>query len=547
MLRHLAIKNYILINDISVDLSDKFNVFTGETGAGKSMLVDALNFVSGQRSSANIVGKHGDVARVEASFEFPENHPVFMKLDELGLYEEGETFLIITREMSREGRNVCRINRRIVNLTTIRDILDNVLDIHSQHETQYLLNAKNHLNLLDSYARNGQLQREYDEKYSVYQQSKLRIKNLKNSDINPNEIEFARAQLAEITDLKPSLDDYENLTLAIKEMSNFDKYKTLYDKINSVFTKEPGGLTRFYDALDLFADLDNEELNERYKDVYYQMEDIRDTISQLRADLNFDEFEFDRYQKRMYQYQQLLKKYDSIDDILEQSRILQERINQAENYDDILVDYENELRDALADVMEYGEILRDSRVESAAKLEAAVVTQLKDLMLENAQFKIVFDSKDPSSDGIDIVSFWVSMNKGESPSPLDKVASGGELSRLMLGLKVIFSDIYGISTLVFDEIDTGVSGRVGMEIGLKMKQLSKTAQVLTISHLSSVAACADHHYLISKAQDDEQTVTSITQISENERIAQLALIMSGSVSAASLDAAKELLEEGQRS
>ncbi|AZK44316.1 DNA repair protein RecN [Erysipelothrix piscisicarius] len=545
MLTHLTIDNFVLIHHISVDFSDHFNVFTGETGAGKSLLVDALNFVSGQRSSASVVGKNGKSARVEVAFNLEKAQNLTNKLKDFDLYDDADEYAVISREMNLEGRSICRINHRVVNLSTVKSCLDGVLDIHSQHETQYLLNPKNHLKLLDEFAQNETVRSQYQELFHLYQATEARLNNLENSNINPDEIEFGNFQLNEINDLNPSLDDYHQTKQDLEMLSNFEKTKTFTNALEDILDGDEGVVGKLYEFLDRIDVLRDETLQERFKHVYFEAEDLRDELVRYNSGLVFDEYEFNRLQDRVYQYDQLIRKYGSIDGVLKKQEALIQQIEQAEHFDDFKIDLENELRAVQLQLSEAAQYLSQSRFKAKADLEAAVIAQLDDLLLENAQFVIDLKNSSLTLDGAETAHFLVSMNKGIQPSPLERVASGGELSRLMLGLKTIFSSIYGVSTLIFDEIDTGVSGRVALKIGSKMSKISQTSQVLTISHLAAVAACADHHFLISKNEVNDEIVTDIQEITEDDRIHQMALIMSGNVTEAALYSAKELLKEGQ--
>lgn len=545
MLTHLTINNFVLIQHISVDFSDKFNVFTGETGAGKSLLVDAMNFVSGQRSGASIVGKHGKSARVEVAFDLSKATNLRHKLAALDMYDPEDEYAVFSREMNEEGRSVCKINQRVVNLSTVKHVLDGVLDIHSQHETQYLLNPKNHLHLLDAYAQNDKERTIYREILKEYHQTLKRIEDLNHSSINPDEIEFARFQLQEIQELDPSFEDYEQINNQLETLSHFEKTKSFVTELEDILDGNQGVVGTLYQYLDTIQSIRNEELENRYKNVYYEVEDIRDELVKYNSTLIFDEFEFNNLQNRGYQYDQLIRKYGSLEGILNKKELLITQINQAEHFDDIKIDLENELREIDDRLKIAASALTQTRFDAKNKLEKAVIEQLRDLLLEQAQFEVEIKESVFNQDGAETVHFNVSMNKGVAPAPLERVASGGELSRLMLGLKVIFSSIYGVSTIVFDEIDTGVSGRVALKIGAKMSQLSQSSQVLTISHLAAVAACADHHFLISKKEMHDDIITDINEIVETERVRQMALIMSGNDTQASLNSANELLKEGQ--
>ncbi|UPU39659.1 AAA family ATPase [Erysipelothrix sp. Poltava] len=328
MLTHLTIDNFVLIHHISVDFSDRFNVFTGETGAGKSLLVDALNFVSGQRSSASVVGKNGKSARVEVAFDLEKAINLKMKLVAFDLYDEDDEYAVISREMNLEGRSICKINQRVVNLSTVKSCLDGVLDIHSQHETQYLLNPKNHLKLLDEFAQNETERLYYNELFKKYQEAQMRLRNLENSNINPDEIAFASFQLKEIHDLNPSIDDYHSIKESLEMLTNFEKTKSFVNDLEETLDGEQGVVGRLYEFLDTIDALPDQNLQERFKNVYYEVEDIRDELVRYNSGLVFDEYEYNLLQNRVYQYDQLIRKYGSLEGVFKKQDALIQQIEQ---------------------------------------------------------------------------------------------------------------------------------------------------------------------------------------------------------------------------
>lgn len=541
MLVSLYIKNFILIEEMRVDLSDRFNAFTGETGAGKSLFVDALNFVSGERSSAGVVGKAGDSAYVEAAF-FIDTPQTITILKTLG-FEDLDDVTLFSREMMASGRSVSRINGRVVNLGSVKEVLESVLDIHSQHETQYLMNNSNHIHLLDNYINQSELLVDYQTSYKTYLEKEAEIESFKKTQYNPSDIVRFKDQLKEINTLNPSLSDYEETEQNLREMENFEEAKSNYNAIESVLTKETNVLGSLYHLFDNFKELD--DLQTRFNDVYYALEDIAYEVSKQSDALYFSEYDFQVLNDRMALYTQMFRKYGDLETLLDKKRELEYIIDNVEHYEDILVDLKNE-RDALYQtVLEKATKLTEVRSEYAKELEQKVELQLKDLMLENGVFRVNIEPQALGSLGQDRIIFMVSMNRGIDVSMLSKVASGGELSRLMLGLKVIFSEIQGISTLIFDEIDSGVSGRVAFRIGEKMKEISKKAQVISITHLPSVAACADNHYLISKYDNESKTITKIEAIEGEARVEHLAIMMTGVINEETKNAARLTLEKGQ--
>lgn len=541
MLSHLQVYNYVLIEENQMTFSQNFNVFTGETGAGKSLLVDALNFVSGQRSSASIVGSFDTKARVEAVFHLPQNHPLMPTLESLSLLEDNQ--LIFSREMTQDGRSTSRVNGRITNLSVVKDLSSMVIDVHSQHETQYLLNQNNHLNLFDHFAQSDKYLSKYLLEFKKLKEIRKKKADLLANQLNPESMDFARFQLKELEELDPSIKDYETLEARLDILKNYERNQTLYNNINRGLAK---GVETLYDLLDAFEKLSQNDLNARFKDVYFQLDDLNRDFKSESEDLRFNEYEFDELNARMLKYNQMSRKYGTVEAMIEKKEELVKSLNEVEDFEYILKNIEKEISTQEELALKEANQLSKYRYKNKANLEKRIHEELSDLMLDAAVFEVSIEAKEMDDQGIDDIFFSVAMNKGSQVSPLAKVASGGELSRLMLGLKVIFSKIYGIETIVFDEIDTGVSGKAGLAIGKKMKDLSKDAQVITITHLSSVAACANTHYLISKEEKNHQTYTYLTQVEGQGRVDELAIMMSGNTHESSLRAAKELLEKGQK-
>ena len=542
MINNIHIHNFVLIKDIFIELSDQFNVFTGETGAGKSLLVDALNFVSGGRSSAKIVGPHDSKARVEISFSLPQDKPIIIELIEQG-YIEPDDQVIISREMFSDGKNMCRFNGRSVTLSFVRTFVESVLDVHSQHETQYLLKDSNHLALLDSFISLDLSH--YQNEYRIYLEFQKKYENLKVSKFSELAIKKAKENLERIESLDPSLDDFESITKEIQTLERFDEFKQAFKEIHKHMNEGLGVVGNLYEVKEIMRTFEDSLLENEINDLYFRIEDLERDLRSRSNDLSFDEYEFNALQNRLMEYNKFIRQYGSIEETLEEKQHLLTTIHQAENFEEVLEDALLALSAQKKIAQEAAAVLHQKRDKGRLELNLLITSELKDLMLTQAQFNINLSNKDLGSTGMDSVYFEVSMNKGMALEPLSEVASGGELSRLMLALKVIFSQVHGTNVLVFDEIDTGVSGRVGLMMGAKMKSLSKKAQVLTITHLPSVAVCADYHYLISKAHGDDQTITSVTLIDGQKRVEHLAMIMSSSNSEASMKAAAELLLEGQ--
>lgn len=543
MLVQLSINNFVLIHNITIDLSNQFNAFTGETGAGKSLFVDALNFVSGGRSSASIIGKSSDSASVEAVFELSVSSLAYNFLMEHSLIEEGDNLVVLNRVMNDNGRSVSRINNRIVNLSTVRECVSYILDIHSQHETQYLLNERNHIKLLDDYLGHNEVLVSYQSIYRAYTLKLKEIEDFKEKQFNLDQLEFSKFLLADINKVKPSIEDYSDIKSRLKVLDNFEKHKAKLENMDKVLVGSDNVVGKLYDLLDDVSMYP--ELEQDFKDAYFQLEDISQQVSSLNRDLVFDDREFNELNQRLVSYNQLIRKYGSIECVMEKKQDLETQINQVDHFAELLEDLQNDSKQLYKQLEESALVLSKVRKEAAERLEMGILHELNDLMLENTQFKIVFTPVSFNLLGNEEVTFYISLNKGMDLAPLAKVASGGELSRVMLGLKVIFSRIQGISTLVFDEIDAGVSGKVAKRIGEKMRELSRDAQVISITHLPTVAAFSHHQYLISKEDVENDTITSVSLLDSKARIENLALMIAGNTDADTIKAAENLLKEGQ--
>ncbi len=544
MLLSLYIKNFILIEEINLDLSGDFNVFTGETGAGKSLFVDALNFVSGERSTASVVGPKADSSLVEAVFSVENNPKVQNELDAMGFDVDEQGLLVFSREMNRNGRSIARINRRVVSLKEIRGILSSLIDIHSQHDTHTLLNSKNHLHLLQAYIKDDTLLLQYQDCYNKYQAKLKEIAALHESVLDDEALSYASFILNEIESLNPSVEDYETIDKSLKDLENFEKKKQELNTMESTLRYQDDVIGKLHSLLPLFSNL--EELETQFKDIYYQLEDLTLEISRLNDGFLFDEYEYEALNTRMSQYTKMIRKYGSLEKLLSKKEELETQIQKAKNFENYKIDLQNELDDILISLESKANALSLQRKKNAKALEKVIIKELADLSLENAVFEIHFETVDYNNQGSDKVQFMISMNKGMPVANLSQVASGGELSRLMLALKVVFSQMDESTTLIFDEIDTGVSGTVAFKIGQKMRQISKSNQVIAITHLPAVAVCAQHHYLISKIMTNDATKTQVELMSSDKRKEHLAIMMMGVLNEDSMNAASHLLEEGAK-
>jgi DNA repair protein RecN (Recombination protein N) len=547
MLRSLYLKNFVLIDEANLDFTEGFSVFTGETGAGKSILIDAIGLLCGDRLTVDTIRKSADKMIVEGAFEI-RSEIARKILDDNGFSDDEVT--VISRELTLEGKSVNRCNGRIVPVSFLRELGPAMVDIHSQHDTQYLLNVKYHRTLLDQFGRHDELMATTAATYKAYDRLQKEYDELSQTSLNPDDLGFLRYQIDEIDGAELMIGEDEALETQQKTMMAFEKISSRLNTAIEYLEDDGGILTKFYEVQKLVEGIkEMEEVQAISKDldeIYYALQDKSETLKEIHGRLYFDEGELNRIQDRLFLITKLKRKYGrKITDILDRRTEFQQKIDRIENRAEVLDRLQKQIDEAKLAFLQQASMLREARTADASKLCVDIKKQLDSLSLTNAEFQIILSEANPSVYGIDNVEFLVSMNKGEDPKPLVKVASGGELSRLMLGLKVIFSRLQGIETVIFDEIDSGVSGRVASAIGIKMHDLSKGAQVFAVTHLGQVAACGDAHYLVAKNSDALRTHTLITRLDMEGRIDALAAIASGTMSETARQAARELLQHHQ--
>lgn len=541
MLKHLYIKNFILIDELNLDFKSGFSAFTGETGAGKSIMLDAISILCAERAGASYISKGKEKAIIEGTFDLSQNQHAIDVLAEAGL--ETTEDVTFTRELLSSGKSVIRIDHRIVTLSLAKDILRDEIDIHGQRDTAYLLNTANHIRLLDTFLQVDEELKQVKESYQEYARLiKEKEKALQN-EFNENDLEYFQYQIQEINQANLKIGEDEEL--AEKERQ-YKQIKNSLDKYNQVFSLYEEGLAdSLYDLQKLCSNLGNDEkttaIQTSISDAYYSISDSIDELHKLVGEYDMDEEEINEMEERLFTIQKLKRKYgNSIEHILSQQEQLKQQVQMFTHRKEFIEQMDKKIEKAYNLYQKNATNLSKIRQSRAKELDDAILINLNELMLPNACFKTVFTECNPSEHGNENVEFMISMNKGEEPKSLVKTASGGELSRLMLGLKVIFTKLQGIQTVIFDEIDTGVSGPVATAIGQKMKALSNSCQVFAVTHLAQVAACADTHYFVSKEDKDNKTITHVNELDENGRIDQLALISSGSITDISKKAAQEL-------
>lgn len=538
MLEHLYIQNFILIDQLELDFPVGFSAITGETGAGKSIFLDALSLLQGQKASSSMVSK--DKAIIEGSFSLEENSPVSSFLKENGF--DVEDSFTVTREILSSGKSTARVNRRIVPLSFLHTLLENQLDIHGQKDSAYLLQKMNHIYLLDKYGHFHCQKEEIKEAYENYKKVLEEKENFLNTQLKEEELDFYQFQLHELEEAHLKKGEEEELKALEKQAKEAKKSAQDYLSLFAYYDAEVSD--SLYQTIKMAERLKGVEENltrihEAYENLVDGLESIRD---QLNPDF-LNEDEINQVEERLFLIQRLKRKYGPrLEDVIHYQQDLAKKLAHYGEQEFYLKKINEKIAISFEIYSKKAQELSKKRQLAAKSLEKEVLQQLKDLELPAAQFKVLFRSIEGNLSGIDDVEFFVSMNKGEKLAPLTKVASGGELSRFMLALKVIFTKLQGIQTIVFDEIDTGVSGHVATAIGEKMALLAKDCQVFSVTHLAQVASLANHQFLVSKSVDHTHTQTKVHLLSQEERASELAYLFSGNRSEKAIEAAKELLE-----
>ncbi|MDY2888286.1 MAG: DNA repair protein RecN [Candidatus Caccosoma sp.] len=545
MLKQLTIKNLAIIDDITIDFDNNFNVLTGETGAGKSIIIDAISLVFGARANNDIIQANKDSATIFASLEV--NLQVAKYIYENFDIDVSDEF-IITRILNTSGKSVSKINGIIVPLHTINQISNILIDISSQNESQYLFNKKNHLAILDSYIKgiNKEFKDDFIKSYNEYNSLLIKYNKLANEG-NDEDVEYLNFKISELKDYNYTIADEEQINNEYKELtSQANNAETLNEIIDLLYDNNDSSISTLYNALKMLGKINNnEKINNYYEklnSLYLDLTDFANTFSHDFDTSNIDFNRIDYLSNEITTINRLKRKYKS-NDLLSYKNELLNKIELINNKEVFLSKLSKQLLELKQDTLKKAKILSSLRKKYAKELQANVIDELKDLYLNDAIFEISFkDNTSLSSDGIDDVEFYMSANKGVPLMPLIKVASGGEASRIMLGLKSSFSKLSMTDIIIFDEIDTGVSGKVALAIGRKMAKIAKNCQVLAITHLPQVAALSDHHFYISKAYKDKKTITNVKKLNNNEKIYEIARLLSGDeITNSFLESAKELI------
>lgn len=545
MLKSLFISSFVIIDQTTVDFDEGMTALTGETGAGKSIIINALEQLCGARASSSLVRKGSKKAVIEGVFDM--NNSIQKILDELNI--DGDDDLIITKEILDNGRSTIKINYRTVTNSALKQVAPYLLDIHSQYQTQEIFNVKNHLKILQSFMnhQDDSLLSEYHKHYFEYKKISQKIKKLEQEDLSDERIEYYQKQYDELKDFEYTDEIIDQLEEELRMMKNYESMHKYMTDFNGAMSDKQGALNQINDALSALGHMNDTEsfsaLYDEFYNQYYSMQDIVDRIETAFDSIDFDEYRFNELQEELFTIHRLQRKYGySVDDIYQAQTELKEKLDAALNREDVLADLNKQKDQAYHEAYQIASKLTSLREEQGLIFVDALEKELKDLYLPDAKLKVDIKECSLSDTGKDDITFMVSMNKGQAFTPLNETASGGEISRLMLAIKTITMNQNQMNTLVFDEIDTGVSGKVADAIGLKMHSISLNNQVLCITHLPQVAIHADHHYAIKKLSHDEETYSTLAVLSEDERIEEIAKMLSGDVvTAEAIDNAKRLL------
>lgn len=548
MLTQIYVKNFILLDEVSLSLHPHMSAFTGETGAGKSLLMDAIGILKGDRISSDMIKSGCDKALIEGVFTIAPQHAAMQLLMDAGFDMEDDV-LIVSREVSKEGRSIARINQRTTTVSFLKQVVSLLVDIHSQHDTQYLRNAASHQMLLDRFAQDDALLAKTKQSYEDYRKLKEELQEALNSDYNEDDLDFLTFQLNEIDDAQLQKEELEELEQEQKRMMAFEKLSS--NASQAIELLDQGSVAAIYEAYRLLHNLHEDEqflaAGDQLLDLYYALDEQCSGLRSHLEELEFDEARFHEVQERIFLIHKIQRKYGgSYDAVMEKRAFLEQKIDSILHRQDYILKQETKVAEAKAVYEADCKVLHEVRKKKAAKLEACILEQLNDLQLSHARFQVKLEPFEGNALGSDRITFLVSMNAGERLRPLQSTASGGELSRFMLGLKTVFTKLTGIETVIFDEIDTGVSGSVAFSIGKKMRELAQDTQVFCVTHLASVAACANQHYVVEKQQSKDHTKTSIRALNEEQRVEEMAAISTGTVSETAVRAALELYEKAKR-
>ena len=555
MLLEISIKNFAIIEAISLNFEKGMTVLTGETGAGKSIIIDAMNMMLGARATTDVIRHGAPKAEIEGLFSVENSHALQMIFDEQGI-ELGDE-IIIRREILQNGRSVSRVNGQMVNLSVLRSIGQYLVDIHGQHDQEELMRPQLHIQMLDGFGDADflELKQAYQANFDAYRRMRKQLLEIKkNQEEHKARIEMLEFQMAEIE--SASLQPGEDLKLN-QERDKLLNHKNIADTLTNAYTmldnEEFSSLANVRSAMNDMESL--EEYDVEYREIstslsesYYVLEDVTKRLEDIIESLDFDGNRLMQIESRLDLIHAITRKYGgNVDDVLMYFAKITEEYNLLTGNHLSSDDMEAELKKLEVSLVDLASKLASARHNLAQQLEIEIQQELKDLYMDRARFQVQFTKGKFTREGNESVEFYISTNPGEDFKPLVKVASGGELSRLMLAIKSAFSRKEGKTSIVFDEVDTGVSGRVAQAIAQKIHKIGQNGQVLAISHLPQVVAIADYQFFIEKISNDHSTVSTVRLLSVEERVEEVAKMLAGeNVTEAALSQARELLQSKEK-
>ena len=555
MLLEISIKNFAIIEAISLNFEKGMTVLTGETGAGKSIIIDAMNMMLGARATTDVIRHGAPKAEIEGLFSVENSHALQMIFDEQGI-ELGDE-IIIRREILQNGRSVSRVNGQMVNLSVLRSIGQYLVDIHGQHDQEELMRPQLHIHMLDGFGDTDflELKQAYQTNFDAYRKMRKQLLEIKkNQEEHKARIEMLEFQMAEIE--SASLQPGEDLKLN-QERDKLLNHKNIADTLTNAYTmldnEEFSSLANVRSAMNDMESL--EEYDVEYREIstslsesYYVLEDVTKRLEDIIEDLDFDGNRLMQIESRLDLIHAITRKYGgNVDDVLMYFAKITEEYNLLTGNNLSSDDMEAELKKLEVSLVDLATNLASARHNLAQQLETEIQQELKDLYMDKARFQVQFTKGKFTREGNESVEFYISTNPGEDFKPLVKVASGGELSRLMLAIKSAFSRKEGKTSIVFDEVDTGVSGRVAQAIAQKIHKIGQNGQVLAISHLPQVIAIADYQFFIEKISNDHSTVSTVRLLTVEERVEEVAKMLAGeNVTEAALSQARELLQSKEK-
>ena len=555
MLLDLRVKNFALIEQLEINFNDGLNVLTGETGAGKSIIIGALEMLLGGRASRDVIRSGKEKAYIEAVYEPDKFQIINNILEEYGIEPEDD-ILLLSREIKKTGRNRSRINGQLATLSMVRQISSYLVDIHGQHEHQSLLDVKLHLEFLDDFIGNKikPLKEKVSDKYNKIKDINKKLNEIEIDDgEKARELDLLKFQINEIEKANLEVGEFEKLEKKYKKLSNaediFSTTGMIYNDINGDDFDNNGILDKighFMTELDTLKEYDEKiaEFHSQMETIYYSLQDLGYDIREYNENLDFDKKSLKEIADRLDTINNLKKKYgDSIDEILSYKQQMQERKDNLISQEDLIDELKAKRKKLKDEFYQKAKKLSKKRKKSAEKLEKRIKEELTDLAMEDVLFKVNFEEKNISEDGIDNIEFMISPNPGEDLKPLAKIASGGELSRIMLAFKKIIAEIDKVDTLIFDEVDSGVGGKTAQKMAEKLAVIASKRQVICITHLPQIASMGDNHYYINKTAQEGETYTNIGKLEKNEKPEELARMLGGvKMTDTTLEHAEEMIK-----